>query len=250
MIKDTQLGFTIEKTFNEVVITKIDVKKIEVQLISLNSCLGDYEDTFSKILSVEDKISIKIPFKDGEYKVRITSTDIASEDFTIVEYKFSSYTTTLVSFIRDIKDQLCGCACQDCGNDCGDQVKQLNSISFKMLSLILFNKDLYFYLQASSKCINCDLLEVINCFTAQELFLGKTKLPEDYKKVLGYFYYILYLAEKSTTTSNIKELNEFFNINKIINCLLKLNIDIKCIENSILTSPNYKIGDTNNLIKL
>ena len=107
MIKDTQLGFTIEKTFDKVVITKIDVRKIEVQLISLNSCLGDYEDTYSKILLVEDKVSIKIPLKDGEYKVRITSTDIESEDFTIVEYKFSSYSTTLVSFIRDIKDQLC-----------------------------------------------------------------------------------------------------------------------------------------------
>ena len=98
-ITNNTLGYEIKRDLNSITIVKIGNRNISVQIFYKNS-----SNSFRKvtgILDVADVIVFKIPFEDGKYKIRITSTNPTTEEFEYKEYIFTSYNRLLDSIIRE-----------------------------------------------------------------------------------------------------------------------------------------------------
>lgn len=247
----TNPDYTITRDLNNITVKKINgsQNKVEVQVFEKNGCHTNSFIKISEVIEVDEVFSLKIPFKNGVYKLRITVTDPITESFTYKEYQFSNYSKLLDSIITDVEDQLCGCDCKDCGEDCGDK-KQINITLLKIMSFYFMNKEYYqFFINTASDCISCSLYEGINCLITQESILGKADSEQIFKEMIAYFYIVFYLAEKSIYNCCPDEIDKKFKFDKISKCIKKLGVDINCIQHTILTNPNYKITN-NNLIEL
>ena len=75
--------------------------------------------------------------------------------------------------------------------------------------------------------------------------MGKSNDTSLYDSIIGYFYYIFYLGEKSIYTCCSDQTDVKFKINEILPCLERKNINIKCIEDKIVTNSEYYISDSN-----
>lgn len=245
-ITNNSLGYEIKRDLNNITITKIGDRNISVQVFYKNS-----SNSFSKvtgILNVENVVVFKIPFQDGKYKIRITSTDSITEEFEYKEYIFSSFNKLLDSIIRDAKHFLCGCKCKDCTDNC-DDTKDKSDLVLKMISFYILNKDYYsFFFNTGLNCVEDSILKNINCVVIGEA-IGTESSNSIYKDIIGYLYYIFYIGERSIYTCCSEQIDLKFNIDNILPCLEKNNLNFKCLENSILTNPDFYISDSN-LIEL
>lgn len=239
-ITNSILGFTVQRTHSELIVTKIGTRKIEVNLYRRNTCVGNTDIEVLPKVEVTDILAIRIPMLDNIYKLRITSTLLSNETFQYKDFLLYSYKSSLYSFISSAKELFSNCNTES--DNCKDN--NSNLVLFKILSLYMYNKSNYdFFLDNAYTCIECDLMEGLKSLLIQETIYGNTDLEFNYKKIVGFFYIIFYLAEKSLYPSCIDELNEQFDYFNMIVHLRKLGIDIKCIEDNILTHPDYKISD-------
>lgn len=245
-ITNNTLGYEIKRDLNSITIVKIGNRNISVQVFYKNS-----SNSFSKvtgILDVTDLVVFKIPFQDGKYKIRITSTNPTTEEFEYKEYIFTSYNKLLDSIIKDSQYLLCDCNCINCDDNCDDN-KSKSDLILKMISFYILNKDYYsFFFNTGLNCIEDSILKNINCIIIGEA-IGKQFDDTIYKDIVGYLYYIFYVGERSIYTCCTEQVDSKFNIDNILPCLEKNNLNFKCIENNILTDPNFYISDSN-LIEL
>ena len=245
-ITNNTLGYEIKRDLNSITIIETGSRDISIQIFYKNS-----SNSFSKvtgILDVTDLVVFKIPFQDGKYKIRITSTNPTTEEFEYKEYIFTSYNKLLDSIIRDTKQFLCGCECKNCNDNC-DDTKSKSNLLLKMISFYMLNKDYYsFFFNTGLDCIEDSVLKSINCITIGEA-VGKEFDDTIYKDIIGYLYYIFYIAERSIYTCCSEQIDSKFNIDNILPCLEKNNINFKCLESSILTNSDFYISDSN-LIEL
>ena len=241
-ITNNILGFKLSRDLNNIIVEKIGSRNISVQIFYKSSY-----NKFSKvtsILDVENIITFKIPFKDGQYKIRITSTDSITEEFEYKEFLFNSFNQLLDSIINNAKYYLCGCECKDC-NDCNDKEGKSNLI-IKMFSFYILNKDYYsFFFNLGLDCIQPSVLENINCIITQDALVGDSNYKNISDNIIGYLYYIFYIAERSIFSCCTEQIDIKFNIDDVMPCLDKVNIDTKCIENKIVTDPDFYITDSN-----
>mgnify|MGYP003527080894 CR=1 FL=1 len=239
---NSELGFELKRDLNSITIIAIGDKLIEVQLFYEESC-----NSFSKItktLPVTELLIFKIPFEDGIYKIKITSTDVITEEFKYKEFIFKNYNNLLNSIIDSSINHLCGCPCTDCV-ECNED-KSGSETLLKILSFYILNREYYsFFLNSALNCVECDVLQKINCILLQDFTTGKNNNKELYDSIIGYFYYIFYIGEKSIYNCCTEQVDEKFGIDKVLSCLYKKNIDIKCIEDSILTHPDFYVSDYN-----
>ena len=92
-IVNSTLGYELKRDLNTITIIRTSDRLINVEIFYRNSC-----NSYSKItnnLQVNSLIVFKIPFKDGKYKIRITSTDEDTEEFEYKEYGFDNYNKLL-----------------------------------------------------------------------------------------------------------------------------------------------------------
>jgi len=241
-ITNNTLGYKISRDLGNITITKTGSKNISVQIFYKNT-----SNSFSKvtgILDVADIIVFKIPFQDGKYKIKITSTNPITEEFEYKEYIFSSFNKLLDSIIRNSQNFLCGCDCTNCNDNCND-TKGKSDLILKMISFYILNKEYYsFFFNTGLDCIEDSILKDINCVILGEA-IGKEFDDTIYKNIIGYLYYIFYIGERSIYTCCTEQVDFKFNIDNILPCLEKNNLNFKCIESSILTNPNFYISDSN-----
>lgn len=247
-INNNTLGFQLKRDLETITITKTGTRKIEFRLYYQEDCKV-YKELNSSIEVVET-LTIKIPNKDGKYKVRIISTDITTEEFKYVEYSFTDFDYLLRSIINDVEVYITNCYdCTSC-NDCNGENENIESILMsKMLSFYILNREYYnSFFNNGLVCIECSILDMINCLTLTEITQGKITKSELNRQIISYLYFIFYLAEKSIFTCCLNSIDNKFKIHRLRKYLNK-NINTNCIETAILTNPGYYISDSN-LIEL
>lgn len=237
------LGFVVQRTHSELVITKTGTNKVEVNLYRVNPCVGYTDIEVLSKKEVESVFAIRIPILDGIYKLRVTSTNTTNELSQYKDFLLYSYSSILNSFIKSVKEMFYKCNVKNdyCDNN---KLKNSNELLLKILSLYLYNKKNYdFYLDNAYPCIECNLIEELKILLMQETIYGYDNLTFPYKKIVGFFYIIFYIAEKSLYPSCIDEINEQFDYINIAAYLMEIGVDIKCIEDNIFTHPDYKVSD-------
>ena len=240
-ITNTNLGFTLKRNLDYITVQKTGVRTITVEVFYKK--IKKVFTSVKRNLIADPILNIKIPFQDGQYKLRITSTAL-DETFEYEEYLFNNYNSLLDNIIEQSQDLLCGCLCENC-EDCGDKENERDLI-FKMLSFYILNHQYYsFFFNKGLKCIDYDIMQDINCIIANDYIKGDSNMKDISIKIIGYFYYILYLGEKSIYTCCTEEIDSKFNIHTIYNCLVENKINVDCIENNIVTDPDYYITDSN-----
>ena len=247
-INNNQLGFQIKRDLETITISNTGIRKIEFKLYYQKDC-KIYEDLTSTI-EVEETITLKIPNIDGKYKIRVTSTDIITEVFEYAEYSFVSFNFLLKSIIEDVEVYITNC--YDCTNckECTNVEENIEAtLVTKMMSFYILNREYYdSFFNNGLYCIECSILDMVNCLTLEEITQGKASRSELNRQIISYLYFIFYLAEKSIFTCCPQSVDKKFKISRLRKYLNK-NININCIETAILTNPNYYISDSN-LIEL
>lgn len=242
-IINTTLGFEISRTLKTIKVKKIGINNIDIQLFVKNGCSNNFYKPVTNKLSVVDFIEINLPFEDGKYKIRITSTALDTS-FEYIEYGFDVFNNLLNSIIEEIQNRICNCACETC-DDCKEEDKVENGL-LKVISFYILNNDYYsFFFNTGLSCIDCKILEDINCLITNEFILGKSDNKKLVNKILSYFYLIFYLGEKAMFTCCIEEVEVKFNSNIVLKCIENTGIDVNCIINAIETNPDYQINDSN-----
>lgn len=238
-ISNINLGFILKRSLDFITIEKTGVRDITAQVFYRKNKKSYVVLTTEK--EVNPILNIKIPFQDGQYKIKIVSTD-EQEQFEYEEYLFSNYNSLLDSIIEQAQDYLCGCKCEDCG----DNVDIEKELIIKMMSFYILNNDYYsFFFNKGLSCIENDIMQKINCIIANDYIKGKSDIEYIATEIIGYLYYIFYIGERSIYTCCIEEIDIKFNILDIYNCLVEKNIDLDCIENKIVTDPDFYISDSN-----
>lgn len=247
-IINNTLGFKIKRDLDSIILEKIGDRDLTVSLYYQETC-----KTFTILASnlvLEDFLNITIPKKDGIYKVRVTSTDTITEEFEYKDFLLSNFNFLIRSIVDDVEKYITNCAdCTNC-NDCNeiDNAKEAILLS-KMLSFYILNRDYYeSFFNNGLKCIECSILDSVNCITINQYIEGKNERSNLNKEIISYLYYIFYLAEKSIFSCCLEGIDKKFKINKIKKYLDK-NININCIETAILSNPDYYMSDSN-LIEL
>ena len=238
-ITNTNLGFILKRNLDYITVQKTGIRSITVEIFYKKT-----KKIFTSVkrnLEADPILNIKIPFQDGQYKLRITSTAL-DETFEYEEYLFSVYNSLLDSIIDQSGDYLCKSECSNCEENV-DIEKQL---IIKMMSFYILNNQYYsFFFNKGLFCIETDIMQEINCIIANEYIKGESCYKNISSQIIGYLYYIIYLGEKSIFTCCEQEIDVKFNINNIYNCLVDNNIDVNCIENKITTDPDFYISDSN-----
>lgn len=239
-IINTNLGYILKRNLDFITVEKTGIRSITAQIFYRKN-KKIYIDV-STVKKVDPILNIKIPFQDGQYKIRITSTNSLTEEFEYEDYLFSNYNSLLDNIIEQSQDYLCGCECEECEN-CEDVEKDL---LLKMLSFYILNNEYYsFFFNKGLSCIEFDIMQEINCIIANDFIKGDSSSKNISIKIVGYLYYIFYLGEKSIFTCCENEIDNKFNIKNIYSCLLSNKIDVICIESNIVTNPDYYITDSN-----
>ena len=247
-ITNNELGFELTRDLESITIKRTGTRKIEFRLYYQSNCKSFVE--LNKSIEVEDTITLKIPNKDGKYKIRITSTDIVTEAFEYKEYSFVDYDFLLRSIISDVERYITNCS--DCTNceECREIDRNVESILMsKMLSFYIMNREYYdTFFNNGLSCIECSILDAVNCITLEETLHGKVTRSDLNKQIISYLYFIFYLAERSVFSCCVDSIDDKFKIHKIRRYLNK-NINTNCVETAILTNPDYYMTDSN-LIEL
>ena len=243
-INNTELGYKLSRDLDSIIIEKTDIRNITVQLFYQVD--SNKFNPVTNILEANNILNIHIPFKDGNYKIRIISTDPSTELFEYKEYLFASFNNLLKSIIRSVEKIITKCYdctnCKECNEDNLDEESFLIST---MLSFYILNKDYYsFFFNTGLGCIQYNILEAINCITLSEFIKGKQEKSDLNKQIISYLYFIFYLGEKSIFTCCTSNVDKEFKIEEILPYISKY-IDTKCIESTIVTNPNYYITDSN-----
>jgi len=242
-IINTALGFEISRTLKTIKVKKIGLNTIDVQLFIKANCSSNSYKKVSDRIVVEDFVEIIIPFQDGKYKIRVTST-ATDGSFQYADYLFDSFNKLLDNLIAEIKDKICGCNCKNC-NDCTVEDKVENTL-LKSISFYILNSNYYsFFFNTALECIDCPILEDINCIVANEFITGKSDNKKLTNKVLSYFYLIFYIGEKAMYNCCTEEIDAKFDIDNIRQCIEGIGINVNCIFDKILTHPDYHISDSN-----
>lgn len=242
-IINNTLGFEISRTLKTINIKKIGDNNIDIQIFKKIGCSTNMYTPITNKLSVPNVIEIKLPFEDGKYKIRITSTAI-DESFEYVEYGFDTFNNLLGNIIESIEDRICNCACETC-DDCQEEDKTENTL-LKTISFYILNNNYYsFFFNTGISCIDCKILEDVNCLVLNEFVTGKSDNKKLINKILSYFYLVFYLAEKSMFTCCTEEVEDKFKMNILSKCIENTSIDINCVINAIETHPDYSISDSN-----
>lgn len=242
-IINNTLGFEINRTLKTVNVKKIGINTINVQLFVKTGCSNNFYKPVTNNLIVLDFIEIKLPFEDGKYKIKITSTNI-NTSFEYVEYEFDVFNNLLDNIIDTIGNKICNCACETC-DDCKEEIK-IEDVLLKTISYYILNNSYYsFFFNTGLKCIDCKLLEDINCLILSDFVTGKSENKKLMNKILSYFYLIFYLAEKSIFTCCTHEVENKFNTKTIFKCIENTGVDINCVINTIETHPDYHVSDSN-----
>ncbi|ALN97131.1 hypothetical protein BOX09_gp19 [Flavobacterium phage Fpv1] len=242
-IINNTFGFEISRTLKKIKVKKIGTNIIDIQLFVKNGCSNNFYKPVTNKLSVVDFIEINLPFKDGKYKIRITSTALDTS-FEYVEYGFDVFNRLLDNIIEEVQNRICNCACETC-DDCKEEDK-VESGLLKVISFYILNNSYYsFFFNTGLKCIDCKLLEDINCLILNDFVTGKSDNKKLMNKILSYFYLIFYLGEKAIFTCCTEEIEIKFNSEVVLKCIENAGIDINCVVNAIETNPNYYISDSN-----
>ena len=243
-INNPNLGYKLSRDLEIITISKIGSRDLSVQLFYQNT-----SNSFTKvtgILEIEEIININIPFKDGNYKLRITSTNPTTEEFEYKEYLFASYKNLLKLIVKNVERVITNC--YDCSNceDCKEvDLEKESFLISSMMSFYILNKDYYsFFFNKGLDCIKYDILDVMNCITLSEFIKGSKEKSNLNKEIISYLYFIFYLGEKSIFTCCTDSVDKTFRINRILPYISKV-IDTKCIESTIVTDPDYYISDSN-----
>ena len=247
-INNNTLGFQLKRDLETITITKTGTRKIEFRFYYQEDCKV-YKELNSSVEVVET-LTIKIPNKDGKYKIRIISTNTTTEEFEYVEYSFTDFDYLLRSIINDVEVYITNCYdCTNC-NDCNGEDESIESILMsKMLSFYILNREYYdSFFNNGLACIECSILDMVNCLTLTEITQGKATKSELNRQIISYLYFIFYLAEKSIFTCCLDSIDNKFKIYRLRKHLNK-NINTNCIETAILTNPGYYMSDSN-LIEL
>lgn len=243
-INNNKLGFQIKRNLETITITNTGNKQIEFKLFYQQNCKSYTELTDH--IEVEDSIDLRIPITDGKYKIRIISTDITTDIFEYVEYSFTTFNYLLKSIVQDVERYITNC--YDCTNckKCIDVQEDIEAILVtKMLSFYILNREYYdSFFNNGLSCIECSILDMMNCLTLAEITQDKVTKSELNKQIISYLYFIFYLAEKSIYTCCTSEVDDKFKIFRLKKYLEK-NINTNCIEAAILTNPDYYISDSN-----
>ena len=244
-IVDNTLGFSIKKTIDNIIINKTNPDETIIFTATLflqQNCSTNSFVQVSDSEEVEEFVVFQMPKVDGTYKVRITITKLSGE-FIYKEYSFTTYVGLLKSFINDAKKLLCDSNCNDC-NDAEDKKDLQARVVLNMLSFYILNKETYSkFFNLGLSCIQCTLLDALNCNRIGTSFYGKKEDDIVYKRLVGYLYFIFYLGEKYTYTCCPEQIDKFFKTDSIFKCLRDINLDISCIETNILSDPNFSMED-------
>ena len=242
-IVNNTLGFEISRTLETIEVKKTGSNTINVQLFIKSNCASNSYKKFSNIINVENFTEIKLPFQDGKYIIRVTSISI-DESFQYVEYEFDNFKKLLNSLIVEIQKKICGCKCKNC-DDCIEQDITENTL-LKSISFYILNSSYYsFFFNLAIKCVDCNILQDVNCIITNESILGSSDNKKLLNKILAYFYLIFYIGEKAMYNCCSEEVDNRFNIDNMLQCIENLGIDTNCIFNTILTHPDYHVTDSN-----
>ena len=247
-INNNQLGFQIKRDLETITITKTGIRKIEFRLYYQQNCKSYLEINDS--IEIEDILNLKIPISDGKYKIRIISTDLETEVFEYIEYSFVSFNFLLKSIIEDVETYITNC--YDCTNckECINVEENIEAtLVTKMMSFYILNREYYdSFFNNGLSCIECSILDMVNCLTLEEITQGKVNRSELNRQIISYLYFIFYLAEKSIFTCCLNAIDKKFKIHRLRKYINK-NINTNCVETAILSNPNYYVSDSN-LIQL
>ncbi len=242
-IINNTFGFEISRTLKEINVKKIGINTIDVQLFIKTGCSNNFYKPITNNLLVLSFMKINLPFEDGKYKIRITSTALDTS-FTYIEYEFDVFNNLLNNIITTIESKICNCECET-NDDCKEEIK-IEDALLKTISYYILNNTYYsFFFNTGLKCIDCKLLEDINCLILNDFVIGKSDNKKLMNKILSYFYLIFYIAEKSIFTCCTEEIEDKFNIKTLFKCIENTGIDINCVINAIETHPDYHISDSN-----
>lgn len=242
-IINNTLGFKINRTLETIKVEKTGINNIDIQLYVKTGCLNTNYKPVTNILTVTNFIEVKLPFEDGKYKIKITSTT-TNGIFEYIEYGFDVFNRLLENIIENIENKICNCSCETC-DDCIED-NNIEDTLLKTISFYILNSNYYsFFFNTSLECIDCKLLEDINCLILNDFVSGKSDNKKLMNKILSYFYLIFYLAEKSMFTCCLEEIENKFNTSTIFKCLENTGLDVNCITNKIETHPDYFISDSN-----
>ena len=132
-ITNTNLGFILKRNLDYITVQKTGIRTITVEVFYKKT--KKIFTSIKKNLEANPILNIKIPFQDGQYKLRITST-ASDEAFEYEEYLFSNYNSLLDNLIEQSQDFLCGCLCVDC-----EEKEDERDLIFKMLSFYILNNE-------------------------------------------------------------------------------------------------------------
>ena len=243
-ILNTNLGFKLSRDLDNITIEKIGVREIVVELFYRETC-KTYTLLSDKI-EVEDVISLRVPTKDGVYKLRITSTDEETEEFEYKDFLFNNYNLLLRSIISGVEKYVTNCSnCPEC-NDCVESNTSIEStLLSKLFSFYILNREYYSkFFNSGLSCIECAILDSTNCHTLSEFLSGKEGQSNLNKQMISYLFYIFYLGEKAVFTCCPESIDKKFKINKIKKYLDK-NINVDCVEAAVVSDPDYFMSDSN-----
>ena len=228
------MWYKIERVNKQFIISNVGESSIYASLYL--SPTGDREEDYEIvnsevcILKGEDS-SFTLPSNEGLFKLILTNKAGKTEEIFIPQYE-----VLLTSLIEDVDNILCGCECADCP-DCDGENEDVLSVVLKLLAFNTLNRDKYANnLASTSRCVECDILDISKCNLLQENVIGNINNTALLKKLVAYYYLVfyytdLYLSRDETATKSI------YNFSKIFPCVKKYNLDINCISlNSISTN--------------
>lgn len=244
-IINVPLNYKISRTLKYIQVKKIilEGRKIKVQMYIQNSCGFETYKKITPVTDVEDFIQLKIPFDSGRYKVRVISLDL-DETFVYEEYSFESYKHLLSNLVWALKDTLCDCHCTNCKDcvDCNEEKKPDNLVT-KLLSFYLLNHSHYSpIVNMGSSCIECKLMEDINCLVLNDFIISTSEEKSLLKRIYSYFYIIFYLGEKALYSYCPDEVDDLFEIDIIKPCLDTINVE--CIIEKVTNNSDYVVSDS------
>lgn len=246
-IVDNILGFSLKRTINNIIIDNLseDINMMMTATVFLQqNCNNASFKQVSSEMVIEDVLTISIPKLDGTYKLRLIFTK-ESGDFVIKDFIFKTYKNLLKSFISDTNEILCDLNCNNCEEE--ESRKLLESrLVLNMMSYYILNKEYYSKIfDIGLDCIQCTILDNMNCNRVSTTFYGKKEDSAVYKKMIGYFYYVFYLGQKYTYSCCPEEIDIFFRSEEITKCLSNMNFDFKCVETRVINDDTFDVSDDN-----
>lgn len=197
-------------------------------------------------LFAEEEIQLDIDHITGDIGIFVGNEDTYN---TLIK-KYEQYIKVIVNLTKQL---LCGdddCGCNDCDKECEEAKKFLSLFSLYTSYFIVNNPQYDIYFQAIATKLKCSFNEDIIHQIDSILLKGSVKNKFYLKKIIAYYYLVLYLQESLQTNSEeeAEYIKKKFLYLEISKCIRKLGINPDDVVEIILDNMKVQYWQFTNTV--